>query len=344
MLNIFHILKKLLLGFLLIIVAASFLLLSDLDRRRVPEKKHINKIAINQFASRPTLDETAKGIIDALNEKDFYNGKNIIIRNYNAENDLSTANAIAKEITDGRYDLVISISTPSLQTTANANTSGKTIHIFSTVTDPAGAGVGISRKEPLNHPPHLAGIGTFQPVAKVFRLIKQIKPDLITVGVVWNPSEACSFACLEIAREICKELNIELIEATVDNSTAVYEAALSLLPRGVQAIWIGGDNTVELASSSVIMAANRGRIPVFTNNTDHPEEGALLGLGANYYEVGKSAGNLVAQVLNGLDPALVPIEDITPPKLGLNITFLKDYKDNWRIPEDILKSADFIIQ
>ena len=160
---------------------------------------------------------------------------------------------------------------------------------------------------------------------------------------VWNPGEACSQACLEIARPVCKELGIELVEAAVDNSTAVYEAALSLLTRGVEAIWIGGDNTVELASSSVITAASRGRIPVFTNNTDHPAEGALLGLGANYFEVGKRAGDLAAEVLNGLSPASVPIEDVTPPKLILNADALKNLKDNWVFPESVLKSADSVI-
>ena len=63
------------------------------------------------------------------------------------------------------------------------------------------------------------------------------------VGVVWNPSEACSEACTLKARRKCAELGIDLLEATADAPTAVNEAAKSLISRQVQVIWIGGDNT-----------------------------------------------------------------------------------------------------
>ncbi len=47
------------------------------------------------------------------------------IRRFNAENDLPTANAIAKQITNGEFDLLLTASTLSLQTVANANQAAK---------------------------------------------------------------------------------------------------------------------------------------------------------------------------------------------------------------------------
>ncbi len=66
------------------------------------------------------------------------------------------------------------------------------------------------------------------------------------------------------AREICQELRINLKEIHVDSSVAVAEAAAALTAQGVQAIWVGGDNTVLLALDSVIAAARKARIPVFS--------------------------------------------------------------------------------
>jgi ABC-type uncharacterized transport system substrate-binding protein len=83
-------------------------------------------------------------------------------------------------------------------------------HVFCGVTDPFGAGVGISREAPGEHPEHLTGIGTFQPVEATFRTARQLYPELKRVGEVWNPAEACSEACTVKAREICRELGIEL--------------------------------------------------------------------------------------------------------------------------------------
>src|SRR5439155_1266179 len=82
-----------------------------------------------------------------------------------AENDLPTDNAIAKEITDGKFELVLTASTLSTQAVANANKAGKAIHVFGAVADPFSAGIGVRREAPMDHPRHLVGIGTFMPVA-----------------------------------------------------------------------------------------------------------------------------------------------------------------------------------
>ena len=269
--------------------------------------------------------------------------RTIAIRRFNAQNDMPTMNAIAREIADGKYKLIMTSSTPCLQAVANANKNGKSIHVFGAVTDPFGAGVGISRKDPLDHPKHLVGIGTFQPVERAFELAHKLFAKLKRVGVVWNPAEACSEACVLKARGKCGELGIELLEATVDQSSGVLEAADSLVARGAQALWVGGDNTVELAIDALVDAARDGEIPVFNNSPSIVDHGLIFGLGANYYDVGLLAGDLAAQILKGADPAKIPIENVVPERLAFNKASLSDLKDPWNItPEDYAK-ADVIL-
>jgi len=83
----------------------------------------------------------------------------------------------------------------------------------------------------------------------------------------------------------------------VDNSSGVLEAASSLVSRGVQALWVGGDVTVNVAIDSLLNVAKKGRIPVFTNLPPNAKRGALFDLGANYHEVGRIVGDLAGQVL-----------------------------------------------
>jgi hypothetical protein len=97
-----------------------------------------------------------------------------------------------------------------------------------------------------------------QPVAEALRLAKTLFPGLKTVGVVWNSAESNSEANTLIARDVCQELGINLLEANVDNSSGVFEAASSLVARGAQALWVGGDVTVIVAIDSVVAAARRG--------------------------------------------------------------------------------------
>ena len=70
------------------------------------------------------------------------------------------------------------MTTPCLQGVANANRDGRTRHVFGLVTDPFVAGVGLRRDDPLEHPRHLVGIGSFEPVASNIRYAKALNPDL----------------------------------------------------------------------------------------------------------------------------------------------------------------------
>ena len=102
------------------------------------------------------------------------------------------------------------------------------------------------------------------------------------------------------AREICQELRINLKEIHVDSSVAVAEAAAALTAQGVQAIWVGGDNTVLLALDSVIAAARKARIPVFSAVPMKPNRGTLLDIGTNFYDAGRMTGKMVAEILEGV--------------------------------------------
>lgn len=336
-----NVIKHLSLGIFLIAVMSSILLVSDLKQRK-PRSTSIPQIAIFQFATRLPLDEGVRGIVDGLSNNGFSTGKNIEVKYYNAENDIPTTVAIAKEITNDRFDIVLTVSTPCLQAVANANKEGKVLHVFGLVTDPFGAGVGINRDNPFDHPRHLVGTGNFQPVKETFQLAKKMFPGLKSVGVVWNPGEANSEACTRKARAVTKELGIELLEANVGNTSGIQEATMSLIQRGIQALWIGGDNTVEMATEVLVSIARKARIPVFTNNPDYVKSGILFGLGANYYKIGLITGNLAAEVLNGSDPATMPIQNKMPQKLALNKEALVGLREAWQFTDAILAIADIL--
>ncbi len=325
----------------LIMLLSALLLISETPKKQNLSETGLHRIAIFKYSSRTTLDDTERGYIDGLATEGYINGKTIELIRYNAENDLPTAHLIAAEILNKNVDLVITASTPALQVMAKANQKGKIRHVFGTVTDPFGSGVGLNKDKPEDRPAWLAGAGTFQPVEKAFLYALEMNPGLKKVGVVWCTGETCSEACVRIARRVCKEHGIKLIENTVDNSTSVYEAAKALVSKGVEALWIGGDNTVEIAAAMVIKAGAEGDIPVFTNNTDHPPLGALFGLGANYYEVGLSVGKLASEILRGRTPASIPIENVVPEKLVFNAEKLMYFNNkNWRITANLKQKSE----
>lgn len=339
--------KRLGLGLVLIGLAAGVLLYTDRGARRRPgpqgrqaQPSRVFRMALVQHASVPALEDGADGMLEALGDRGYVDGGSLRLKRFNAEGDIGTANAIAKEVTSGNYDLILSVSTLSMQTVANANKTGsRTPHVFGLVSDPYNAGVGIEATNHALHPPYMTGYGCLQPVESTFRIARAMRPELKSVGLVWNPTEANSLSQTKVAREVCAQLGITLVEANAENSTAAMEAARSIVSRGVEAIWISADVTISLASESILNAARRAQIPVFTVMPSNVRRGALFDLGANYFEIGRVVGQLAADVLDGKNPADVPVENFAPEMLLFNETVLSSLKDRWTIPEVIRARA-----
>jgi putative ABC transport system substrate-binding protein len=334
--------KRLLLGVILITSASAALLLSDMGHR-TSGLRDITHVGLLQHASTMLLDEGTRGAIDGLASNGYVEGKTIVIDKFNAHGDISIGNSIAKEMVNAHYELLLTMSTLSLQAVANANRGRKTIHVFGLVADPVAAGVGISRSNPLDHPRNLVGIGSLLPVEDAFKIARQMFPALKRVGVAWNPAEANSRAFVEKAREVCHTLKIELLEANVENSNSVLEAEDALVARRAEALWIGGDVTVSIAADSVVSVGRRAHIPVFSITPGQPDRGTLFDYGADFYQIGIKTGELASRILRGADPAQIPITNEIPISFVVNTKALEHCNNQWHIPDDILRRASIVV-
>jgi ABC-type uncharacterized transport system substrate-binding protein len=339
--------RRLALGLFLIAGASALLLFSDLGSRvnarkdAHPSADKPRKVAILQHASQAVLDESREGVLAGLAERGWLEGKNLVVKRFNAEGDVTIGQAIGREMVNGGNDLLLTISTPSLQAVANANRSTRTPHVFGIVSDPIATGVGIT--SPTEHPAWLTGHGTMQPVKQAFEMARAINPSVKTVGVIYNAGEANAVAQIVLARKVCAEMGITLSEATVDSSAGVGEAAAALVARGLDAMWACGDVTVLTAIDSVISASMKGNIPVFTVIPPHVKRGALFDLGADYREVGRLTGLLAGDVLNGTDPATVPVNNVMPEVLTINLQTAAQLGERWKIPASIREKARLIV-
>lgn len=342
--TIYDALKQLRLGIGLLIAAGAILLMLDLNSRNPGLKKSgkgIPRVAIVQHASIKAIDDGRAGLLEQFKSRGFTEPDKVSIKVFNAEGDIGTANAIAKDVVSGTYDLIITISTPSLQTVASANKSASQInHVFGLVTDPYAAGVGIDPSDHTKHPAYMTGFGSMQPIESLFVRIKEMRAEAKRIGLVWNPAESNSFAQTKLARELCKKMDLELIEGSVENAAAVQEAVNSVISRGVDLIWISGDITVSSASSVVIRAASNAGIPVFSSLPSSVMQGSLLDLGADYVTIGRTLGQMACDVLEGKSPASIPVENQTAEILLYNETVLSTLKERWTITSSIKERGD----
>src|SRR5262245_21029758 len=343
--HVLYAIRRLWLGVLLIAAASAVLLVADWDRR-APAARATRRIAVLQHANTPVPDAGLQGRLDGLAERGYRRGGTVAIEQFNAQGDMPTGVAIARQVTAGDYDLVVTSSTPSMQAVANNNREGKVRHVFFLVADPYSAGVGLERADPLRHPPHMVGQGVLAPVEGCFQLARRFLPGLERIGVAWNPAESNSVAFTTKAREAAGKMGLTLLEANVDTTSAVTDAVNSLVSRGAQAIWIGGDNTVNAAMDSVVGTARRAGIPVITILPGKPDRGTLLDTGPDFYEAGRQAALLVADVLGGADFSRIPIRDVMdliPTFVSVNLTALQGLRERWQVPEDVRRDASVVV-
>ncbi len=325
----------------LIVVVAAMLLAMD------PTNKPLSataprRVAIVQHASQGALDDGVTGILRALAARGFVDGKTIQVQKFNAQGEMATANDIARRVTDGSFDLVITSSTASLQTVANVNRQHHVPHVFGIVAKASAAGVGVSPTNPLDHPPYMAGMESFISVHRLLQVARKMHPGLKKLGLVWHSAEANSEAYTLAARKACAEFGIELLEATADTSSAVGEAAASLTSRGAEAFIVTGDVLVLVAVDSVIKAGKQAGIPTFTVTPGNIRKGTIFDLGADFITVGMEVGDLAADVLGGRALQSVPVVNRVPERLTLNLVALKKYP-KWHVTPELLAEAKVII-
>ncbi len=326
--------KRMGLGVTLIAATCAVLLVSDW-RQRQSQPAARPRIAIMQFSSVEVLDEGIRGMLDQLRDDGFVEGRNIEFERFNAENDMPTANSIAREVTSGRYGYVFTVSTNCLQAVANLNRDGRVKHVFGVVADPLAAKVGINPNNPLDHPKNMAGIGSLMPVGELIATARRLNPRLKKLGLPWNQSQTNSERYAGMAREASRRLGIELIEGSVDNTAAVGEVTSALAQRGAEAILAFGDLTVALGIDALIGSARRAKIPVLATMPGTVEKGVLFAQGADYYEIGRQIGQLATRVLRGEDMALMPILYLMPTHFAVNRKALAGLKETWQIPPDL---------
>lgn len=314
-----------------LLVAALVLLVASVGVHAAPLK-----VGIAQIVEHPALDMARQGFIDRLTELGYAEGKDIVYDFQSAQGDPATAQTIARKFLADRVDMVLAIATPTAQAAANVI---KDIPILITaVTDPVAAQLVDSIERPGTN---VTGTSDLTPVRAQLELLKEIVPKATRVGIIYNAGEVNSVVQVEIARRAAADLGLTLVEATAANSGEVLQAAQSLQGR-VDALYVPTDNTVVSAIESVILVAERAKLPLIAGEELSVESGALATLGIDYYKLGRQTADIAHRVFQGENPAEIPIEYLEDQSIVLNLGAAR--RMNVEIPAAIVERAARIIE
>lgn len=273
---------------------------------------HQTVVAITQIVEHPALDAAYQGVKDELAEQGYTEGENLRVMHESAQGNQAIAAQIARKFVGESPDVIVAIATPSAQTVAAAARNIPVV--FSAVTDPVAAKLVKSWEEP---GANITGVSDMLPIDKHLDMLLRVMPDARRIGTVYNPGEANAVALVEMIEERLQDRGLELVKGAATKTSEVLGAARSLVGRA-DAIYLTTDNTVISAAEAVVSVGERAKIPVFAADTATVERGAVAALGFDYYNHGRQTGKMVARILNGAEPATMPVETMEELDLFVN--------------------------
>ena len=310
-----------------IALAATVLSLSTLLAQASHESDGRLSIGISKLMAHPALDSIEQGIKDHLADC----GIEAVFETQNANGEISTASSIAQLFRTEGKDIVVGIATPTAQ--ALANTFSDRPVVFATVTDPEAAG--------LSGLENVCGTSDMVPIEEHLRLIEEVT-GAERIGMVYTSAEANGITLMEAMKAACEEKGIELIAASVSNSSEVRMAAQSIIDR-VDAVYVSTDNTVISAISALSDVAKEAGVPLFSADTTSSfGTDVLLAGGFDYYQSGRLTGEVIERLLKGESAKDIGTLYLESLEIYINLDVAKEL--GITIPEDLILSAAFVIE
>ena len=262
-------------------------------------------IGICNYVDDASLNQIVENINARLAEIESEQGITINVKYDNCNADANVMNQIIANFAADNVDLMVGVATPVAMAMQSATEDSKTPVVFAAVSDPVGAGLVASLEEPGSN---VTGSSDNLDTNSVMNLIFAQNPDAKKIGLLYDVGQDSSTAAIEHAKAYLDDKGVEYVERTATTAEEVALAAQALVSDGVDAVFTPTDNTIMKAELAIYETFADAGIPHYTGADSFALNGAFLGYGVDYANLGVETANMVAQILlEGADPASTPV-------------------------------------
>jgi putative ABC transport system substrate-binding protein len=270
-------------------------------------------VAISQIVDHGALNEERIGILSALKDAGYEEGKNLKLIYQNAQGSLVTATQIARSQVAAHPDVLVAISTPSAQSVLAALGGQDIPMVFTAVSDPLGARL----VENLNGNSRVTGVSDHLPPHSQLELVRTFHPTLKALGVIYNLGETNSVSSVHELEKAALSMGISLVLSSASRTVDVAAAAQKLVGK-VEAIYVPNDNTAISAIEAILQVGIQNRLPVYTGDRGSVVRGAIATAGYSRLKQGREAGERVVRLLKGERASSMPISMTHPLEILVN--------------------------
>lgn len=263
------------------------------------------KIGICNYVDDASLNQIVDNIQTRLGEIGKEQGVTFEIAYDNCNADASVMEQIVANFIADNVDLMVGVATPVAMKMQSATEDNQIPVVFSAVSDPLSAGLVETLEAPGSN---LTGTSDYLDTAAIMKLIFAADPDADCIGLLYDAGQDSSTTAIAEAKAYLEANGVSYIERTGVTTDEVMLAAEALVADGVDAVFTPTDNTIMTAELAIYETFMSAGIPHYTGADSFALNGAFLGYGVDYANLGVETANMVAEILlNGKDPASVAV-------------------------------------
>lgn len=311
-----------------------------------PKEKvwRIGYIGVAPVGTSPESERLVGIFMRTLRDNGFVEGKSFVLERRATEGRPDRASPLAAALVGLHVDLIVTLNNDAALA-AKAATTTIPIVVMG-VADPVASGLAVSLARPGGN---VTGLSDFSRdlTAKRLEFLKAAAPKAVRVAFLHDDNDARSYGSAKgdaIRRELdaaAKALGISLVRIPMDSPLDFQEARAAIVREHVDAIVGAAESTYSVRQELADFAIKQ-RLPSMVTARPVMTGGALMSYGADYSDIFRKAATYVAKILNGANPADLPIEEPTKVELVINLKTAKAI--GLTIPQSLLLSADEVIQ
>jgi putative ABC transport system substrate-binding protein len=284
------------------------------------------------------LDESLVGFKEGMTELGYTEGKNIHYLYDGPTKEISKLSVAARNLLAAKVDLILTITTPATLAAKEATAGIGLPVVFAIVTDPVGAGIVKSMRQPGGN---ITGV-TFGPQeARRLEWLVRIAPDIRQIYAPFNPKDKSPVLALKMVRNAAAKLGVELITREVHDPETLEDAVLNI-PAEADAVFLLPDSYIGTRMPDLVATATKRNLPFSVPNImDVQNYDILTSFGIDQHLAGKQTARLADQIFKGARPADLPVETA---EFYLAVNLKTAETIGLTIPDEILRQAHLIVR
>jgi len=262
-------------------------------------------VGICNYVDDASLNQIVENIEAGLADYAEENGVTFQVDVQNCNADASVLEQIIQNFIADEVDLMVGVATPVAMAMQAATEDNAVPVVFAAVSDPLSAGIVESMEEP---GANITGTSDGLDTAAVMKLIFAADPEADEVALLYDLGQDASTTPIAEAKAYLDEQGISYSEYNGSTVDEVRIAVDALIADGMDAVFTPTDNTIMTAELSIYETLAEAGVPHYTGADSFALNGAFLGYGVDYANLGRETAELVIEILvNGADPAVTPV-------------------------------------